>query len=206
MATKTKKRATKSAHPRASWRGSLAFGLVTFPVEAHNALDRKESDFHFHQTHAECHHRIHYAKICPIHGEVPNDEIVMGYEYKKVKYVELEPEELAQTRSESDRALKIDAFVSPETVDPLYFDGRMYYLIPGDSSANEPFAVILEAMQREERHAIGHLVFSGKDQIVLIRPLEGLLHMAMLNYEAEIRPPRKVASAVKKPSNIARQV
>src|SRR5438552_1471329 len=50
------------------------------------------------------------------------------------------------------------------------------------------------------------MIFSGKDQIALVRPLEGILHMAMLNYDAEIRPPKKVAGTIKKPAGIARQV
>jgi non-homologous end joining protein Ku len=37
---------------RASWKGNMAFGLVSFPVEAHNAPDSEHSDIHFHQIHA----------------------------------------------------------------------------------------------------------------------------------------------------------
>ena len=70
MATRKKsKRAPRSKH-RASWRGNLTFGLVSFPVQAVNALNRQQSDIHFHQLHATCHRRIHYQKVCPVHGEV----------------------------------------------------------------------------------------------------------------------------------------
>jgi DNA end-binding protein Ku len=206
MARKSQSHTERRTRTHAGWRGSLSFGLVTFPVEAFNALDRSRGDIHFHQIHAECHSRIHYKKVCPIHGEVPNSEIISGYEYAKDKYVELEAEELDALRSESDRALKIDAFVSPETVDPLYFDGRMYYLMPAEAASNEPYAVMLEAMEKEKRYGVGHLILSGKDQIALIRPIEGLLHMAMLNFEAEIRNPATVAEEIAKPAHIARQV
>ena len=30
----------------------------------------------FHMLHAGCHSRIRYKKVCPVHGEVANDEIV----------------------------------------------------------------------------------------------------------------------------------
>lgn len=191
---------------RASWRGPLKFGLVSFAVEAFNALDRESSDIHFHQLHATCHRRIHYAKICPVHGEVPQDEIVSGYEYKKGKYVEIEAEELANLREEEEPALEIDAFVEPGTIDPLYFDGRMYFLVPADTHAHEPYAVIAEAMAKKDRNGIGRIFFSGKEQIVLVRPLEGVLHMAMLNYEAEIRPAQKVAGTIAKPKNASKQL
>jgi len=206
MAGRKRKGGGRSVKYRASWRGQLSFGMVSFPVEAFNALDRQHSDIHFHQVHAECHSRIHHKKICPIHGEVSNAEVVSGYEYKKGKYVEIEPEELEALRSESERGLKIDAFVKPEMIDPLYFDGRMYYLVPAGSAAQEAYAVIVDAMEREGRYGVGQIVFSGKDQIALIRPLDGILHMAMLNYEAEIRSPKAVARAVKKPTGVSRQV
>jgi DNA end-binding protein Ku len=66
--------------------------------------------------------------------------------------------------------------------------------------------VLLEAMERERRDGVAHLIFSGKDQIALVRPLEGLLHMAMLNFEAEIRSPKDIAEEIRKPAHIARHV
>jgi len=206
MRTTKRKRSPRAKTRRASWKGLFTFGLVSFPIEAFNALNREESDIHFHQLHEECHRRIQYRKVCPAHGEVSNDEIVSGYEYQKGKYVEIDPAELDELRTESERALKIDAFVTPDIVDPIYFDGRMYYLMPADTSATEPYAVIVEAMEREERCGVGQVVFSGKEQIVLVRPLEGVLHMAMLNYDAEIRPAKSVAAAIAKPRNIAKEV
>src|SRR5688572_17016436 len=148
---------------RASWKGQLAFGLVSFPVQAFNALNRTESDIHFHQLHAACHRRIKYEKVCPVHGEISNDEIVSGYEYKKGKYVEIDPEELDALRTEAERALTIDAFVSEDAIDLLYFDGRMYYLVPASESAEESYQVIAQAMEREGRYGIGPIVLSGKE-------------------------------------------
>lgn len=206
MARRSTAKRRSKGQARASWKGQLSFGLVSFAVEAFNAVDRRGSDIHFHQLHAECHSRIHYEKVCPKHGQVSQEEIVSGYEYAKGKYVEIDPDELEGLRTESERALKIDAFVAPEVVDPLYFDGRMYYLMPADDSSQEPYGIIAAAMDREERYAVGQVVFSGKDQPVLLRPVEGMLHMAMLNYTAEIRPPEKVAQRLPKPSHASRQL
>jgi DNA end-binding protein Ku len=182
---------------RASWRGNLTFGLVSFPVQAINAINREQSDIHFHQLHSVCHRRIHYAKICPLHGEVPSDEIVSGYETKKGKYIEVDPEELEALRTEKERALTIDAFVTPDTVDPLYFDGRMYYLVPANETAEEPYEVIVQAMEKAGRVGIGPVVMSGKDQLALVRPIGQVLHMAMLNFNEEIRLPRDLGLKIK---------
>lgn len=123
---------------RASWRGQLRFGLVAFEVQAVNAELKEQAEVHFHLLHEPDHQRIHYVKMCPEHGEVPNEEIVEGYEYAKGKYVEFEKEELDTLRSQQEKALTINAFVSSDEIDPIYFDGRMYYLIPSNANANEP--------------------------------------------------------------------
>ncbi len=176
---------------RASWRGMVRFGLVSFPVEAFNAHSQEESQLHFHQLHAECHSRIRYQKTCPIHGPVPNDEIVSGYEYNKGQYVEIDPNELDKLHSQEQRTLTIDTFISPDELDLVYFDGRMYYLSADGDQAREPYAVFLEALQKENRWGIGQVVFSGKEQLVVVRPHEDALHMALLNYAAAIRDPHK---------------
>jgi len=164
MATARKKRGRKARSKfRASWRGQLRFGLVSFEVQAINAHIRENSEVHFHLIHEPDHKRIHYAKICPEHGEVPNDEVVEGYEYAKGRYVEFEKEELDVLRTDEDKALTIDAFVGPDEIDPLYFDGRMYYLVPSKADDNEPYTLLEAAMAKKKRWGVGQVVFSGRE-------------------------------------------
>jgi DNA end-binding protein Ku len=204
--SKSKSKSKSASKHRASWRGHLSFGLVSFPVQAINALNRQGSDIHFHQLHAQCHRRIHHQKVCPVHGEVSNDEIVSGFEKRKGKYIEIEPEELDAIRTKKERSLTIDAFVDPSTIDPLYFDGRMYYLVPDGPVAEEPYSTIAEAMEQAECWGIGQIVFSGKDQIVAVRPVDGRLHMAMLNYDEEIRTPAEILPRKKRSRGNTKQV
>ena len=197
-----RKKTARRSGPRASWRGLLRLNLVSMPVQAFNAAAKKQGEVHFHQLHSECHSRIHYEKICPVHGPVPNDEIVLGYEYAKGKYVEFEDDELDQLRTKKDKALTISTFVQPGEIDPIYFDGRVYYLVPDGEEGREPYAVLNAAMEKKERYAVGQIVFSGREQMVLIRPLDGLLAMMMLNYENQMRTPEMFSDrlAKRKPS------
>lgn len=181
---------------RPSWKGPIRFGLVSFDVLAVNAGVKEKSDFHFHLLHAPDHERIRYARICPKHGEVPSDEIVDGFEYAKDHYVEVDKDELDALRTDKERSLTIDAFVPPDAVDPIYFDGRMYYLIPEVAGAEEAYALLASAMERQNRHGVGQMVMSGKDQLALVRSLDGVLTLSMLNYEAEIRRPSEVKKEI----------
>ncbi len=186
MATKRRKKTTR-AKWRASWKGELEFGLVRFTVEAINAHSRSGSDVHFHQLHAECHSRIEYQKVCPIHGEVEQSEIVLGYEYGRGKYVEVDPDELDEMRTQEERALTIEEFIIPSQLDQIFLDGRMYYLTPAEAQDREPYHLLRQALIKEERVGIGQVVFSGKEQLAAILPRDAILVMAMLNYSAELR-------------------
>lgn len=204
--TRQSKSKPSKGRQRASWKGTLVFGLVSMPVEALNAVNRQESDIHFHQLHADCHRRIQYKKVCPLHGEVTQDEIVSGYEHRPGKYVEIDPEELDAIKAHKDRALTIDTFVAPETIDPVYLDGRMYYLLPENETAAEPYSVMVEAMERESRYGIGNVIIFGKEQLAMVRAVSGVLHMAMLNFDEEIKSPQEVKKLLPAVKQVSRQV
>ena len=186
--------------PRSSWKGYLRFSLVSVPVQAFNAAVSGGGDIHLHQLHAECHNRIRYKKVCPVHGEVSNDEIVMGYEYAKGQYVIVDDSEVDKLRAAADRAINIDTFVSPDAIDPVYFDGRSYYLLPDGPMGTKPYAVLLQALAHERQWAVGQAVFFGCEQLVLVRPLAGVLCLEMLHYSAQVRSIESVAGELSLPT------
>jgi DNA end-binding protein Ku len=137
---------------------------------------------------------------------VTQDEIVSGYEHRPGKYVEIDPEELDAIKTQKDRALTIDTFVDPDTIDPVYLDGRMYYLMPASDTAAEPYTVMVQAMAKEGRYGIGNVVIFGKEQLAMVRAVSGILHMAMLNFDEEIRSPEEVKKSLPTVRGASRQV
>jgi DNA end-binding protein Ku len=172
---------------RASWRGQVVIDLVVFSVEAFNAVRADEGEIHFNQLHAECNSRIRYQKVCPVHGPVERDEIVLGYEYEKNKYVVLDPNEVEKMRTSAERALRVDAFVAPEQIDSNYLDGRTYILAPAESAAEEPYAVMQAALAEMNRYAVGQIVFSQREELVALRPWKSALMMHMLRHRDQFR-------------------
>ena len=171
---------------RSSWKGYLKLSLVSVPVKAYTAAASGKGEIHLNQLHAECNSRINYKKVCPTHGEVKTDQIVSGYEYAKGHYVIVDPEELEKLRSEDDKAIKIDAFVSPDTIDPVYFTGKNYYLVPDGPVGMKPFTVVVEGMVQEKRYAIAQVVLHNREQLVLLRPEDNLLVMSVLSYDYQV--------------------
>lgn len=173
---------------RPSWKGHLRLSLVAVPVEAYTAAAPGKGEIHLNQLHEPCHSRIRYVKTCPVHGEVPNDEIVYGYEYAKDQYAVLEPGERETFRQQGERAMTIDRFVPLAAVDPIYYSGRNYFLLPDGAGADKPYRVLCEAMHDEKRCALGQVVISGREELALVRPVETVLTMSLLTYSTQIKP------------------
>src|SRR5213078_3806872 len=139
---------------RSVWKGFLRFSLVAVPVRAYTAAASGGGGVALNQLHSVCNSRIQYKKSCPIHGEVPSGEIVSGYEYTKGQYVVVDTDELSKLRSEDDKAITIDTFISPTAIDPVYYTGKTYYLVPDGPVGQKPYALLQQAMVDEKRHAV----------------------------------------------------
>src|SRR5436309_4016380 len=159
---------------RSSWKGFLKLSLVSVPVKAYTATASGGAEVHLNQLHAECHSRINYKKTCPIHGEVANDQIVSGFEHAKGQYVIVDTDELDKLRSEDDKAINIDSFVKAGTLDPVYCTGKTYYLVPDGPIGQKPYAVLHDGMVDLDRQAIARVVMHGREQVVLLRAMNGL--------------------------------
>lgn len=174
---------------RPTWKGFLKLSLISVPVRAYSTALAGHGDIHFHQIHADCGSRIHLQKVCPIHGVVTKEELVSGVERAKNQYILVEPDELEQVRTESDKAITIQAFIHADALDPLYYSGRNYYLVPDGPAGQKPFAVLQRIMAESNRYAVAQVVFAGREETVLLRPLDRLVLMTMLHYENQLKKP-----------------
>lgn len=185
----------------ASWKGFLKISLVNIPVQAYTASAGKESsELSLHQLHETCKSRIQYKKFCPIHGEVSNDEIVSGFEYTKGKYAVLDKEEIAKLGKDLERAMTIDAFVPPDKIDPVYFAGQSYYLLPDGKVGEKPYSLIREALESNKLCGIGEIVLSRKQRLVRLRATKKLLVFDTLHYAGELKESKDFDRDVKEVS------
>lgn len=174
---------------RPAWKGFLRISLVSAPVQAYTTLMSGAGEIHLNQLHRPCHSRIRYKKVCPLHGEVSNDEIVMGYEFAKDNYVEVDESERKKLRTKSDKSIDIDAFVPADAIDPIYCKGQNYYLLPEGAAAEKPYALFYQVMHDEQRCAIAQVALSGRDEVVAVRAENGLLTMSVLYFAGQIKDP-----------------
>src|ERR1700722_10368875 len=104
-----------------SWKGYISFGLISVPVRLFAAA--RASHVAFHEIHKKCGTRVHQQLYCPYDKEVVSrDEIAMGYEVDKDKYILVDPAELKRLEPASSTAMEIIQFVKLGEVDPIYFN------------------------------------------------------------------------------------
>jgi DNA end-binding protein Ku len=69
----------------------------------------------------------------------------------------------------------------------------------------KPYAVLLEALMAERRWAVGQGVLFGRDQLILLRPMEGLLCMELLHYQSELRSAAEFLEKVQEIPTVGRE-
>jgi DNA end-binding protein Ku len=169
---------------RSTWKGYLKISLVNIPIKVFPATDTAAT-LGFNQLHAECQTRIQQKRWCPqCEREVPNTDIVKGYEFEKGRWVVVQEEDIEKVRVESTRIINLEKFTDETDVDPIYLE-RPYYLAPDGAVAKEAFAVIREGMKGKV--GIGKVALYGREYLIKVQPRERGLIMYTLRHASEIR-------------------
>jgi DNA end-binding protein Ku len=169
---------------RATWKGFLKVSLVNIPVKVFPATENAAT-ISFNQLHRDCQTRIQQKRWCPhCEREVPNSELVKGYEFEKGRYVVVTEDDMQKVRVESTRVINLVQFADDTEIDPIYVD-RAYYLAPDGPMAAEAFAVMREGMAGKA--GIGKMALYGREYLVAVRPRKKGIVMYTLHHDAEIR-------------------
>jgi Ku protein len=168
--------------PRAVKNLDISLGLATIPVQLFTATSSQGIGFHL--LHTKCGSRIQMRLECPIHGPIPREETVRGFETSKDDYVRFEPEELKALEQASSTALVIDSFVPERAIDPVYFENA-YYLGAG-KNGERGYRVLVQALEKTHRVAVGTFTWRGKTTPIAIRVHQDGLLLQRLYFAGEV--------------------
>jgi DNA end-binding protein Ku len=169
---------------RAIWSGAISFGLVNIPVKLFSAVSKKT--VRFHQIDADSGARVRQKRVGPDGEEIPYEKIIKGYEIGPDRYVTITPEELDSLAPEKTRTIDIEDFVDLDEIDPIYYD-HPYYLAP-DTGAAKAYQLLVDAMEDAGKVAIARVVIRSKENLVAIRPRDGVLAMETMLFADEVVP------------------
>jgi DNA end-binding protein Ku len=170
---------------RSIWKGTISLGLVNIPIALGVATQR--SDVKFRTLDAETSQPIRQQMVSAARDDavVERTETVKGYEVGKGQFVVISDEELESVAVERRRTIDIVSFIEIGEVDPVYYD-RTYYVAPQEA-ANKPYKLLLEALKETGRAAVGKIVLSSKEHLVLLRPSGDALAIELLFYPEDVR-------------------
>lgn len=171
--------------PRANWKGFIKFGEVACPVALYTAASSSER-IAFNTLNRKTGNRVKREFVDSETGDpVERDDQVKGYEIENGQYIILEPDEVAAAVPDSDKTLKIDAFIPCNEIDDVYFD-KPYYLAP-DKMGTDAFVLLRDGMKKAKVAAIARTVLFRRMRTVLIRPHGKGLIATTLNFDYEVR-------------------
>jgi DNA end-binding protein Ku len=170
---------------RANWKGFIKFGKVSCAVALYTAASSSER-IAFNTLNRATGNRVRREFVDSETGDpVERDDQVKGYEIENGDYVVLEPDEVASAVPDSDKTLKIEAFVACNEIDDVYFD-KPYYLAPGRMGA-DAFKLLRDGMRQAKVAALARTVLFRRLRTLLIRPHGNGLIGTTLNFDYEVR-------------------
>ena len=184
--------------PRAYWKGYLKLSLVSCPIALYPATTLAEKT-HFHQINKRTGNRLQQQMVDSETGRVVDKEHKgRGYELSKGRYVEVEEEELEAVQLESTHTIDIDEFVPQEEIDERYLD-RPYYIAPDGKIGADAFAVIRDAMKKKDKVALGRIVLTNREHVIMLKPLGKGLLGTTLRYPYQLRDEKSYFKAIPTP-------
>lgn len=173
------------AGPRPFWSGTLAFGLVSVPVQLFAANRSSGPSLRMVDEGGT---PLSRRYVCPEEGrEVSRDEIIRGYEVRDGEYVVVTEEELEALEPEKTREIDLRLFVPVEELDPVFFQ-RAYILTPAEGSA-KAYRLLARVMEDTGRAGLATFVMRSREYLVAIFADAGILRAETMRFHDEIRTP-----------------
>ena len=172
--------------PRAYWKGYLKLSLVSCPIALYPATSSSER-VSFNRINKKTGNRLKPQQVDAETGEVvERDDIGRGYEVGKGQYIQVEDAEIEKIKIASTHTIDISSFVKREEIDDRYIDGA-YYIAPTDRVGQEAFSVIRDAIREKDMVALGRVVLSRREHVVMLEAFDKGLLATTLRYAYEVR-------------------
>src|SRR5688572_26480424 len=168
---------------RAMWKGAIAFGLVTIPVELYSAT--RDHRPRFRLLHAKDESPVHYERVCQSEGKAVGwEDLVKGYEYEKGQFVVLTKDDFKTAALQKTKTIDILDFVDPKEVDERYFE-TPYYLQAG-KGADRAYALIREAIRESGKIGIAKIILRDAQHLAAIEAIGDALVLTMMRFADEL--------------------
>jgi len=168
---------------RGFWSGSLAFGLVSIPV---NLITAERTSRVALRMLGPDGTPLKRRFFCSKHNEaLESADIVRGYEVEKDRFVVVTDDELKALAPKLSQEIDLTRFVPLDDIDPMHFE-HGYFLVPNKKSG-KAYRLLARIMEDRRRAGIATFVMRGKQYLVAIIASGGVLRAETLRFADELR-------------------
>jgi DNA end-binding protein Ku len=177
---------TRGGNPSSQfWSGTIAFGLVSVPIQMLPAQRNKRVVLRQVDTDGT---PLRRRFLCPAEGRiVPATEIVRGFGSESEGYVAVTDKELEALEPEKSREIDLRLFVSRQEISPRLFE-RSYYLAP-DGDSTKAYRLLARVLEKTDRAGIATFVMHDREYVVAIIGEAGILRGQTLRFLDEVLQP-----------------
>jgi DNA end-binding protein Ku len=179
---------------RATWCGELRLGSLLVPVKAYGTV-QSSSGTQLCQVHVGCGCRIEQPRTCPKHGPLKPDQIGKAFAYSPSQLVELSPADLQSLTPPDEKIIVLEQFFDCESLDLVLLAGRSLQLAPSHPAAEPLYAAAVCGLTKTHKWALGHVVFSGRRQLIVVRPESHRLILHTLHDPRQLHGPIPLTSS-----------
>lgn len=161
---------------------TISFGLVTIPVKFYLSANAENVHFCLLDKNGG---KVHQQYVNDDGEVVERAEMSRGYVVDKQTTVIFTKDEIKQLEETGSGSIEISEFVAASEVDLLHVE-KSYQLSPG-KGGDKAYILLIKALLKSGRYAVGQWVARGKQHLVIIRPYKDGLVLHQMFYADEIR-------------------
>src|SRR6266566_6774238 len=169
--------------PRALWKGSISFGLVTIPIELHTAV--RDHRPRFRMLHAKDKSPVKFQRVCIRDGHpVAWEDLVKGYEYQKGHFIVITKEDFRAAALEKTRTIDIIDFVKADEIDDRFFE-TPYYLVPA-KGGERAYELLREAIRDSGRIGIAKFILRDAQHLAAVEVIQDAIVLSVMRFADEL--------------------
>lgn len=167
------------------WKMTISIGgAFLIPVRLDGVARETKTNLHeYHKDDMGRGGRLKYCKAC--NKTITDADIVKGLEINKGQVVVFTKDELASLPLATTKNIEIDRFVEAKELNQLTFDST-YYLAPDEVGVNA-FNLFMQGMKKLNKVAVGKVAVRQRENLCVIRPVNGGLVMSTLFWDEEMK-------------------
>jgi DNA end-binding protein Ku len=189
---------------KASWTGTVGFGMVSVPVASTPAV--REQSPSFNQVHEVVDEATGEVSLNPVgrkmYDKVTDEEvawgdIMRGYTASNGAVVRVEDADLEGLAPDRGKHIEIEKFIDLADVDAKFFAKNEYAWAKaptkgGVAGAGKAYALLVRALETTGKAGFGYRTSRGKNSPVLVRADHGVMVITTLYWDDEVAAPESI--------------